>query len=93
MTQALLGRTPKVVRIGENTQGVFSDMLLRALPNGWVFALPNEVVRTASGEIFEGPGIPPGRIVPVFEAADVAAGRDPAMAAALEVLSGAPPAQ
>jgi C-terminal processing protease CtpA/Prc len=85
-TQALMGRTPHVTRIGENTQGVYSDVLLRALPNGWIFGLPNEIYRTPSGETFDGPGIPPDKTVPVFAAADIAASRDPAMAAALEVL-------
>jgi hypothetical protein len=86
-TQALMGRTPHVTRIGENTQGVYSDVLLRALPNGWFFGLPNEIYRTPTGETFDGPGIPPDRIVPVFASSDVAAGRDPAMAAALGVLA------
>ena len=86
-TQALMGRTPHVTRIGENTQGVYSDVLLRALPNDWIFGLPNEIYRTPTGETFDGPGIPPDKTVPVFAAADVAAGRDPAMAAALEVLN------
>jgi C-terminal processing protease CtpA/Prc len=83
-----MGRTPHVTRIGENTQGVFSDVLLRALPNGWIFGLPNEIYRTPSGETFDGPGIPPDRTVPVFAAADIALGRHPAMAAALQVLNG-----
>jgi len=86
-TQALMGRTPHVTRIGENTQGVYSDVLFRALPNGWIFGLPNEVYRTASGDTFDGLGIPPYKIVPVFAASYIAAGRDPAMAAALELLS------
>lgn len=85
-TQALMGRLPHVTRIGENTQGVFSDVLGRHLPNGWMFGLPNEVYRTAEGTAFDGPGIPPDMLVPVFAAADVAAGKDPAMARALEVL-------
>ncbi len=38
-TQALMGRTPHVTCIGENTQGVFSDVLGRSLPNGWRFGL------------------------------------------------------
>ncbi|MDQ2710972.1 MAG: S41 family peptidase [Acidobacteriota bacterium] len=45
-TQALMGRTPCVTRIGENTQGVFCDVLDRHLPNGWSFGLPNAVYRT-----------------------------------------------
>lgn len=78
-TQVLMRRTPKVVRIGENTQGVFSDILLRTLPNGWRFGLPNEVFRTPEGKTFDGPGIPPDIAVPVFADADLAVGHDPAL--------------
>ena len=67
-TQALMGRRPHVVRIGENTQGVFSDVLGRRLPNGWTFGLPNEVFRTADGKTFDGPGIPPDVLPQIFEA-------------------------
>ncbi len=85
-TQALMGRTPHVTRIGENTQGVFSDVLGRQLPNGWRFGLPNEVFRTPEGATFDGIGIAPDIAVPVFAEEDVAAGRDPGMAKALQVL-------
>jgi hypothetical protein len=85
-TQALMGRTPLVTRIGENTQGVFSDVLSRRLPNGWTFGLPNEVFLTPAGVAFDGPGIPPDIRVAVFDPADLSAGRDPAMMKALEVL-------
>ena len=78
-TQALMGRIPKVLRIGENTQGVFSDVLGRKLPNGWTFGLPNEVFRAADGRTFDGPGIPPDIAVPVFADRDLAAGRDPGL--------------
>ena len=85
-TQALMGRTPRITRIGENTQGVFSDVLSRRLPNGWRFGLPNEVFRTPQGTTFDGPGIPPDAAVPVFADEDVAAGKDPGVAKALEIL-------
>ena len=85
-TQSLMGRTPHVIRIGENTQGVFSDVLGRSLPNGWRFGLPNEVFRTPEGAIFDGIGIPPDIESSVFSDADVRARRDPAMAVALEIL-------
>ena len=85
-TQALMGRTPHVIRTGENTQGVFSDVLGRSLPNGWNFGLPNEVFRTPEGTIFDGTGIPPDVEVPVFANSDVAARRDPAMSMAIEIL-------
>ena len=85
-TQALMGRTPHVTRVGENTQGVFSDVLVRRLPNGWRFGLPNEVFRSPEGITFDGTGIPPNIAVPVFTDEDVAAGKDPALAKALQVL-------
>ena len=86
-TQALMGRTPHITRIGENTQGVFSDVLGRRLPNGWHFGLPNEVFRTPDGTAFDGIGIAPDIRVPVFADDDVASGNDPAMAEALKLLS------
>ncbi|MFN8582001.1 MAG: S41 family peptidase [Gemmatimonadaceae bacterium] len=86
-TQALMGRMPHITRIGENTQGVFSDVLVRRLPNGWRFGLPNEVFRAPDGKTFDGPGIPPDITVPVFADADVAANRDPGIEKALEVLA------
>jgi hypothetical protein len=85
-TQAMMGRTPHVIRIGENTQGVFSDVLTRSLPNGWRFGLPNEVFRTPQGKTFDGSGIPPDIAVAVFADSDVTAGKDPALAKALELL-------
>ena len=82
-----MGHSLHTVRIGENTQGVFSDVLGRQLPNGWRFGLPNEIYRTADGTIFDLVSIPPDIEVPAFADADVAAGKDPAMARALEILS------
>ncbi len=84
--QALMGRTPRVTRIGESTQGVFCDPLERRLPNGWSFGFPNAVYRTAGGEAFDAKGIPPDIAAPVFDEASVAAGRDPAMDAAVALL-------
>lgn len=86
-TQAMMGRTPRITRVGENTQGVFSDVLGRTLPNGWRFGLPNEVFRAPDGKTFDGPGIPPDVAVAVFADADVAAGRDPAIEKALAILA------
>ncbi|WP_443054236.1 S41 family peptidase [Streptomyces sp. NBC_00271] len=60
LTQALIQRPARIVRIGQNTQGVFSDVLERILPNGWTFGLPSEEYLTPSdGETFDGEGIPP----------------------------------
>jgi hypothetical protein len=76
---ALLGREPHVTRIGQNTQGVFSDVLNRKLPNGWRFGLPNEVYLTSDGNAFDGTGIPPDIRLSFFSAADLSKGRDEAL--------------
>lgn len=85
---ALMGREPHVTRIGLNTQGVFSDVLGRRLPNGWNFGLPNEVYLTKDGKAFDGPGVPPDVRLPFFAADDLAGGRDAALEKALEMLTG-----
>ncbi|MFD7840074.1 S41 family peptidase [Streptomyces sp. NPDC059761] len=65
-TQALMERPGKTVRIGQPTQGVFSDVMLRKLPNGMSAWLPNEEFLTRSGRTFDGTGIPPHLTEPVF---------------------------
>lgn len=75
------------VRIGENTQGVFCDVLDRHLPNGWTFGLPNAVYRSASGSAFDVTGIPPDIEVPLFSESDLAAGKDPGLAKAVQLLT------
>jgi hypothetical protein len=86
LTQALMGRKPLIQRVGENTQGVFSDVMGRRLPNGWQLGLPNELFLTSDGSSFDGPGIPPDEWVPVFRADDLDAGLDPALEKAIELL-------
>ncbi|MGW1031977.1 S41 family peptidase [Streptomyces antibioticus] len=85
-TQALMNRTPSPVRIGENTQGAFSDTMDRVLPNGWSFTLPNEKYLASDGTAFDGTGIAPTIRVPVFTDDDFAARRDSALARARELL-------
>ena len=46
-------------RIGGNTNGVFSDVLDKSLPNGWSFGLSNEVYLDLKNNNFEGVGITP----------------------------------
>ena len=86
-TMALMGREPHVVRIGLNTQGVFSDVLNRTLPNGWHFRLPNEVYFAADGKTFDGGGIPPDIRVPFFSAKDLQIGQDSALDEAIRQLA------
>jgi hypothetical protein len=84
---ALFGREPHVTRVGTSTQGVFSDILVRHLPNGWRFGLPNEIYLTEDGKSFDARGVPPDIEVPVFSAEDLANGGDSALDKALEILS------
>ncbi|MFD9129650.1 S41 family peptidase, partial [Kitasatospora sp. NPDC059571] len=86
LAMALMGRSPQPVRIGAATQGVFSDVLERALPNGWTFDLPNERYLTAQGRDFDGAGIPPTTEVPVYTEDELTSGRDSALAAARAAL-------
>jgi C-terminal processing protease CtpA/Prc len=85
--QALLERRPAVTRIGKPTQGVFSDVLGRTLPNGWTFGLPNERY-TTRGRTYDRTGVPPDVDIPLFLPADVEAGRDTGIEAALRTLRG-----
>lgn len=84
---SLLGRKPIVSRVGENTQGVFSDVLTRRLPNGWSFGLPNEIYLTEDGKAFDGLGVPPSLSVPVFPRQDFQNKHDTALEKAVQVLS------
>ncbi|MFC5156080.1 S41 family peptidase [Streptomyces amakusaensis] len=89
-TQALSERPSPTTRIGENTQGVFSDTLARSLPNGWQFGLSNEKYTNPRGFSFEGPGIPPHLATPVFTDEEFAADRDSAFDRAGKLLGGRP---
>lgn len=50
---------PNVMRIGSNTEGVFSDVLDKMLPNGWEIGLSSEVYEDLNGTNYEGIGISP----------------------------------
>ena len=84
-TQALMNRTPKVIRVGERTQGVFSDVLGRTLPNGWSFGLANERFVT-NGKSYDNVGISADVAVESLTPAARATGRDAAVEKALELL-------
>jgi Peptidase family S41/Tricorn protease C1 domain len=86
-TQAMMGRTPRPVRIGLSTQGVFSDILNRVLPDGILFGLPNEEFLTRDGQTFDNRGVPPDIQTPVFTNYDLSHNRDPALAAARALLT------
>jgi C-terminal processing protease CtpA/Prc len=86
-TMALMGRTPRIIRVGENTQGIFSDILWRDLPNGFSFSLPNEVYLSKSGITFEGPGISPDFAIAAFPQDAGKADNDLALEKAIDILS------
>ncbi|RMA58016.1 S41 family peptidase [Ulvibacter antarcticus] len=50
---------PNVTQIGSNTEGVFSDVLDKVLPNGWEFGLSSEVYLDLNEINYESIGIPP----------------------------------
>jgi C-terminal processing protease CtpA/Prc len=83
---ALMNRQPEVIRAGDNTQGVFSDKLRRRLPNGWVFALPNEVYLTKEGASFDVDGVPPHIHVSLFTQKDLEQSSDSGIEKGLEVM-------
>ncbi|MGW7110168.1 S41 family peptidase [Streptomyces xanthophaeus] len=87
-TQALMDRPGRTVRIGQPTQGVFSDVLERELPNGMAVWLPNEELLTRSGRTFDGAGIPPHLTEPVFTPQEFARNEDSAFDRAVKVLRG-----
>jgi len=85
-TQAMLDRSPRPVVVGEDTQGAFSDMLDRQLPNGWMFSLPDEEYLTPSGRTYDIAGIPPDIAVPTLTPEQFADGTDPAFRVALQAI-------
>ncbi|MEU9224799.1 S41 family peptidase [Streptomyces massasporeus] len=85
-TQALIDRPGGTVRVGQPTQGVFSDVMERSLPNGMTAMLPNEEFLNRSGRTYDGAGIPPHLTEPVFTKEEFAKKRDSAFDRAVSVL-------
>ncbi|MGE0554398.1 MAG: S41 family peptidase, partial [Gemmatimonadales bacterium] len=84
----LLGRSPRPRVIGEPSQGVFADELVRRLPNGWQFQLTCERYATPDGRSFEGPGLEPDLRVDVFPPGERDGRTDRALEAAIRHLRG-----
>ncbi|MGW4894613.1 S41 family peptidase [Kitasatospora sp. NPDC004240] len=87
-TQALMGRGPHVTRIGESTQGVFSDVMTRKLSCQFTVTLPNEKFLTPQGTSFDGPGIPAELSTPVFTPEELDGLKDSALTRARRLLGG-----
>ncbi len=49
---------PNVKRIGAHTQGALSTALEKALPNGWVFSISNEIYMDTQANSYENIGVP-----------------------------------
>ncbi|MFI6171758.1 S41 family peptidase [Nocardia sp. NPDC051052] len=90
-TQAMMERPSPTTRIGQPTQGVFSDMMERKLPGAahadWWFGVPNEEFLTSDGRTFDGAGIPPELTEPVFTDEEFEQQRDSAFDRALHWLT------
>jgi carboxyl-terminal processing protease len=50
-----------ITRIGSNTEGIFSDILEKKLPNDWTLNLSNEIYQDISGTCYESRGILPNK--------------------------------
>jgi len=48
-----------VTLVGSATEGIFSDILEKQMPNGWEYGLSNEIYTTMDGQDFESVGVPP----------------------------------
>lgn len=49
---------PSIKTIGSRTNGIFSEILWKELPNGWEFSLSNEIYTDPAGKTYEGTGVP-----------------------------------
>ena len=57
---------PSVTHVGQPTQGAFSDVLHKTLPNGWEIGMSNEIYRDQNDILWEGRGIPPEVFIDIF---------------------------
>jgi C-terminal processing protease CtpA/Prc len=78
---------PQTTLVGENSNGVLSDILSKTLPNGWEIGLSNEVYLDSVGVNHEVNGVPPTVTAPTFSLQAMEQGRDIAIDAALETLA------
>ena len=75
-----------VAVVGDTTAGAASNPLLRELPNGWTFRVPQSVQSTPDGVVYDGVGLPPDRAV-TQSPADSERGVDAALEAAIARLN------
>lgn len=81
-----LKELPYVKLVGENTNGIFSPMLGKKLPNGWEVALSNGQTVNSRRISYEGRGVPVD-IEVIHRQADLAQGRDKGLLSGLSFLA------
>ncbi|MFP6738893.1 MAG: S41 family peptidase [Planctomycetota bacterium] len=82
----LMADLPQATLIGDHTNGIFSDMLEKKLPNGWKYSLSHQRYYSSARVCYEGRGIPVDVEVPNTRS-DLEKGADPVVTRALELLS------
>ncbi|MBN2050808.1 MAG: hypothetical protein JW760_10215 [Spirochaetales bacterium] len=82
-----LGNLEKVTVVGEHTMGVWSNTLIRHLPNGWEFTLSNERIYDPKGTNYEVVGYPPDVVVG-FNPRGFDLGKDAVLDSTLELIAG-----
>lgn len=75
----MLKQNSYVKVVGETTNGIYSTMLNKRLPNGWQFSLSNEILYDANGKRYETIGITPDITAPFPSVANRNNGIDPAL--------------
>lgn len=83
---ALLDETGRATSVGERTAGALTGASLEPLADGGELSLADFDVRTPGGRRIEGVGFTPAHIVRTTPA-EMAAGRDPVLAAALHLVT------
>jgi carboxyl-terminal processing protease len=86
MLIGLSARSDTIV-IGEPSNGSFSDILPKQLPNGWVFGLSHQVYLDVNGNDHEEVGIPVSEYVPFLLSKHLEENKDAALDKAIELLS------
>lgn len=82
-----LKELPYVTHIGENINGIFSDMPLRFLPNGWAFILSNEIITDLQRTSYEVVGIEPDMAATMFDKAYRDQGLDPSLEVVMSMVA------
>ncbi len=53
-----LNTLPQVTTFGERTSGAMGERIEKEMPNGWVYSITGQLIKTPEGISYEGPGIP-----------------------------------